>query len=335
MSKLFFHAYETETQLQFSPPPLLIPVCRRHVETPLVHLTLLLTYKMWLKQPLSFNTSNFLQAHCCWKNVELLWSPKEHNSTTRLAFEFKFHRLWFSTAFRTHSWWEMCPTASLFNQDLCQLHPFPRLYFNHRNDLHAQDSHFQSDLHLCISESISSASASHTQTIHLCNGHQRSSGSQCDSCWLLSRLLVSLALEVPNQLNSCSCHSSHHHTRYLDGTGKHKWELGIFQSGAPFPITQQWELPQDAQGQGRTDTTCHINPHQCVLLVYSHLLVVFCHSTNTSAELLKYGSCTSKVFIINLIINLHNWFPSWQQAGWNKLSIQYLLKEDFYISCLL
>lgn len=144
------------------------------------------------------------------KNGELLWSPKEHNSTTRLAFESLFHRLRFSTAFRTHSWWEACPILSLLSQALCQFRPFPRLYFNNRNDSHAQESHFQSGSHLCISESISSASASHTQTIHLCNGHQRSSGFQCDSCWLLSRLLESLALEVPNQFNSCSCHSSPH-----------------------------------------------------------------------------------------------------------------------------
>lgn len=292
-------------------------------------------YKMWLKQPLSFNTSNFLQARWCWKNVELLWSPKEHNSTTRLAFEFKFHRLWFSTAFRTHSWWEVCPTASLLNQDLCQLHPFPRLYFNHRNDLHAQESHFQSGSHLCISESISSASASHTQTIHLCNGHQRSSGFQCDSCWLLSRLLVSLAPEAPNQFNSCSCHSSHHQHQIFGLHCKLKQELGTFQTGAASPTIHRESCPKLPRARaGQVPPATQIPTSTCYWCIH---LSWCCSVTarNASVELLKYGSCTSKVFIINLIINLHNWFPSWQQAGWNKESIQYLLREDFYISCLL
>lgn len=149
------------------------------------------------------------------KNAELLWSPEEHNSATRLAFESKFLRLWFSTAFRAHSWWEARPVVSLLSHALHQFRPFPQLYFNNRNDSHDQESHFQSGSHPCIPESISSASASHTQTIHLCNGHQRSSGFQCDSCWLLSKLLVSLALEVPNQFNSCSRHSCHHQHQIL------------------------------------------------------------------------------------------------------------------------
>lgn len=68
-------------------------------------------------------------------------------------------------------------------------------------------------------------------------------------------------------------------TRYLGCTGKHKWELGTFQTGAASPIPQQGELPQAAQGQGSTDTTCHTNPHQYVLLVHSPFLVLLCHST--------------------------------------------------------
>lgn len=170
------------------------------------------------------------------RNTEL-WSPKEHNSAIRLAFESKFHRFWFGRAFRTLSWWEACPVVSLLNQALSQFHHFPQLYFNHRNDLHAQESHFQSGSHLCISESISSASASHTQTIHLCNGHQGSSGSQCDSCCLLSRLLVSLAVKVPNQYNSCSCHSSHHQQQI-------------------FGLHQQTQM-----GTGNTPNWCSLSHH--------------------------------------------------------------------------
>lgn len=99
MSKLFFHAYETETQLWFSPPPLIIPVCRCHVETPLVHLMLLLACGITLYNvtknnpsaltlPISYRPTD-VERKEHWTSL----SPKEHNSATRLAFESKFLRL--------------------------------------------------------------------------------------------------------------------------------------------------------------------------------------------------------------------------------------------------
>lgn len=195
-------------------------------------------YTKWLKQPLSFNTSNFLQAHWCWKKETLYFFGVPKNTTAPSDWHLSPNFTGFGLVeLSEHSpggrHAQLCPCSTrLWASFIISLS-----CFNHRNDLHAQESHFQSGSHLCISESISSASASHTQTIHLCDGHQGSSGSQSDSSCLLSRLLVSLAVKVPNQYNSCSCHSSHHQQ-------------------------QQFGLHQQTQmGTGNTPNWCSLSHH--------------------------------------------------------------------------
>lgn len=189
----------------------------------------------------------------CWTSLESQRTQQHH----QIGIWVQISQALVQYSFQNTHLWEVCPTVSLLNQALQQFHPFPGLYFNRRNDLHAQESHFQSGSHLCISESISSASAPHTQTIHLCNGHQRSSGFQCGSWWLLSRLLVSLAPEMPNQFNSCSCHSSHHqhqifglHWQTQTGTGNTpNWcslsyhTAGRAAPGCPGPGLDRYHLP--------------------------------------------------------------------------------------------
>lgn len=236
-------------------------------------------YIMWLKQPLSFNTSNFLHAHWCWKNVELLWSPKEHNSTTRSASEFKFHRLWFSTASRTHTCGrcaQLCPCLTR----LCSS-SIPSLdYILIVEMICMPKSHISSLAHTCVflKASLLPQHLTLKQFTYVMDTREvlvfnvAADGFSPDSwCLWLQRCPTNLTLAHATPLTTS--------TRYLDCTGKHKQELGTLQTGAASPITQQGELPQAAQGQGWTGTTCHTNPHQCVLLVYSPFLVLFCHST--------------------------------------------------------
>lgn len=140
-----------------------------------------------------------------------------------------------------------------------------------------------------------------------------------DSCWFLSRLLVSLPLELPNQFNSCSCHSSHHQ-HYIFGlcwqNRNGNWEHSKLVQPLPSHSRESCpELPRARAGQVPPATQIHTS------MCYWCIHLSWCCSVsaqNASVELSKYGSCTTKVFIINLIINLHNWFPSWQQAGQNK-----------------
>lgn len=97
------------------------------------------------------------------KHVELLWPPDEHSSATGLAFKSKYYRLFFYLVqFSVYAaFWEACTVVSLLSQALCQLHPFPLLYILITKMSLKPKTHISTLAHNCISESTSSASASH------------------------------------------------------------------------------------------------------------------------------------------------------------------------------
>lgn len=99
------------------------------------------------------------------KHVELLWTPDECSSATGLAFEPKFYRLcffFFSVPFSVYAaFWEARSVVSLLSQALCQLHPFPLLYILITKMNLKPKTRISTLAHICISESTSSASASH------------------------------------------------------------------------------------------------------------------------------------------------------------------------------
>jgi len=157
------------------------------------------------------------------------------------------------------------------------------LHFNNKNESQARESHFHPGSHLCISESTSSVSASHIRTIHRGKGHHVNSDFQYDSCWLFSRLWVSLALETPNQINSCSCRRFSTSPRHLGCSCNHGWKLERLQNGAvSLSLSRNTESVPHAGwgcgGQGGYHLRYKTTPSH-VLPIHSPLPALFCHST--------------------------------------------------------
>lgn len=146
------------------------------------------------------------------------------------------------------------------------------------------ESHISTLAHICVF--LKAPLLPHIGTIHLGNGHHISSGFQYDSCWLFSRLGVSLALEVPNQINSCSCHCCLHQPQTFGLCLQSRMETGNAAKWCSLSLSHNMEsMPHAAWGQGwgcggqggyhlRYKTTALY-----VLPVHSPLLALFCHST--------------------------------------------------------
>lgn len=93
------------------------------------------------------------------KHVELLWTPEEHNSATRLAFEPKFHGLCFSSFQYTLLVEGMHSRVPAQPGSVPAFPLLSTLHFNNRNKSQARESHFHPGSRLCMSECTSSASA--------------------------------------------------------------------------------------------------------------------------------------------------------------------------------
>lgn len=235
------------------------------------------------------------------KHLKVLQTPDEHTSATGEYLSSPFTGLCsvelsaYAPCGR-HAQLCSCSQGSVPASSLPSTH-----HFNDKHKSKAKKSHFHPGSHVYFKKAP-------LQPQHLAFEQFTLVWATCKSGfshWHFSILWVSLALEAADQINSCSCHRCLQQPRQLVCACNHDWKLEMQNGGSLSLIPQQAErapLPGTSAGM-----TCDPKAHRYECHHYPHFFWrCSVAAQNASVELLKYGSCTSEVFIINLIINLHN-----------------------------